>query len=47
MFKALGKEVVYLKRVSFGNVVLDDSLKEGEWRFLTETELDLLNHRDK
>lgn len=39
MFQARGKEVVYLKRLSFGSLILDDSLEEGQYRELTEKEL--------
>lgn len=45
MFKMLGKEVVYLKRISFGNIVLDESLQEGEYRLLTEDEINSLINR--
>ena len=45
MFVMLGKEVVYLKRVSFGKVILDESLKEGEYRELTQEEIDSLGTR--
>lgn len=38
MLQAVGNEVVYLKRVSMGPLVLEDSLKKGEWRALTEKE---------
>ncbi|MCD7841127.1 MAG: hypothetical protein LUG56_01510, partial [Lachnospiraceae bacterium] len=30
MFQAVGREVIYLKRVSFGQLVLPLSLKKGE-----------------
>ena len=40
MFQAVGKEVVYLKRLRMGPVTLDDSLKPGEYRRLTEEEVD-------
>ena len=40
MFHALGKEVVYLKRLSMGTLVLDENLKPGEYRKLTEEERD-------
>ena len=33
------KEVLLLKRLSFGGIELDESLEEGEWRYLTEEEL--------
>lgn len=39
MFKAVDKEVVYLKRLSMGTLQLDSSLKEGEYRKLTDEEL--------
>ena len=40
MFKAVGNEVLYLKRVKMGNLLLDEKLKFGEYRELTEEELD-------
>lgn len=39
MFEARNKEVIYLKRLSIGNILLDESLKPGEYRELTETEI--------
>ncbi len=39
MFEAVGKEVLYLKRLSMGSLVLDESLKPGEYRELTDEEL--------
>jgi len=39
MFKALGKRVAYLKRVAMGSLILDENLKPGEWRELTEEEV--------
>lgn len=39
MIRAIGGYVVYLKRVSIGNVKLDDTLMPGEYRKLTEEEL--------
>jgi len=42
MFKALGNEVVHLKRVSMGALRLDPSLSPGSWRELTEDETALL-----
>lgn len=39
MFQALGMEVVYLKRLSMGALRLDENLREGEYRKLTENEL--------
>ena len=39
MFQAVGCEVLYLKRISMGSLTLDESLKPGEYRPLTEEEL--------
>lgn len=42
MFQAVGKEVTYLKRLSMGMLVLDESLKKGEYRPLTKEEIEKL-----
>jgi ribosomal small subunit pseudouridine synthase A (EC 5.4.99.-) len=42
MFRAIGKRVVYLKRISMGPLRLDDGLAEGCYRELTDEELQLL-----
>ena len=42
MFKAVDNEVLYLKRIKMGNLLLDQNLKLGEYRELTEEELDEL-----
>jgi len=42
MFMAVGKKVKYLKRVQMGGLKLDESLKPGQWRELTEDEIKLL-----
>ena len=39
MFQAVGKEVVFLKRESMGSLKLDETLKPGEYRALTQEEL--------
>lgn len=39
MFEAVDKKVVYLKRIEFGGLSLDEELEEGEYRELTEEEL--------
>ena len=44
MFEAVGKKVVYLKRLSMGPLQLDDSLKLGEYRELTEEEVAMLRN---
>ena len=42
MFEALGNKVAYLKRISMGNLYLDEKLSPGEVRELTEKEIKLL-----
>ena len=42
MFADVGKHVTYLKRVSFGKLLLDKSLSPGEMRELSAEELSLL-----
>lgn len=44
MFEALDKSVVYLKRVKFGPMELDETLEEGEYRELTKEEIEALNN---
>ena len=39
MFHAVGKEVIYLKRLSMGSLALDKTLTKGEYRSLTEEEI--------
>lgn len=39
MFEAVGKKVLYLKRLTFGPLVLDETLRPGEYRYLTEEEI--------
>ncbi|WP_339102153.1 pseudouridine synthase [Clostridioides difficile] len=45
MFESVGKKVVYLKRLSMGNLKLDESLKLGEYRELTDEEVKLIEER--
>ena len=42
MFEALGKRVIYLKRISMGPLKLPDDLKTGTYRALTQAETDAL-----
>lgn len=42
MFEAVDKKVIYLKRLSMGTLRLDENLKLGEYRTLTEEELEHL-----
>ncbi len=39
MLSAVGNEVVFLKRIRMGGLVLDESLEPGEYRELTDEEL--------
>lgn len=44
MLKAVGCYVIYLKRVQIGNLILEEGLQSGEYRDLTDREIeDLLN----
>lgn len=42
MFESVGKKVTYLKRLSMGSLKLDENLKLGEYRELTDEELQSL-----
>lgn len=42
MFEAVGKKVVFLKRLEMGSLILDEKLSLGEYRELTELELSRL-----
>jgi 16S rRNA pseudouridine516 synthase len=44
MFEAVGRSVLYLRRVSMGPLTLDADLAPGQWRELTEAEMDGLKH---
>ncbi len=45
MFTSIGMKVIFLKRVSMGPLLIDESLKLGEYRELTENEIFLLKNR--
>ena len=45
MFAAAGNEVLYLKRMAMGGVVLDEALLPGEYRELTNEEVLVLQKR--
>ena len=38
MMEAIDNKITYLERISFGSILLDESLKRGEWRYLTTAE---------
>ncbi|WP_316571016.1 pseudouridine synthase [Neobacillus sp. YIM B06451] len=42
MFQAVGKRVVYLKRLTMGPLKLDETLELGEYRELTDEEIEML-----
>ncbi|OIU70905.1 pseudouridine synthase [Rossellomorea aquimaris] len=42
MFESVGKRVVYLKRLSMGPLGLDEDLELGEYRELTDEEVEML-----
>lgn len=42
MIQAIGGEVTYLKRLSMGGLMLDESLQKGNYRELTPEEVDIL-----
>lgn len=46
MFESVGKKVTYLKRMSMGSLRLDETLELGEYRHLTEEELEALQKKE-
>ena len=47
MLKAMGCYVVYLKRISIGPIELDETLEKGQYRVLSEQELQLLTQESQ
>ena len=47
MLGAINNKIVYLERISFGPVELDRSLNRGDWRYLTDEEIDQLKEYKK
>lgn len=45
MFEAVGKRVIYLKRVSMGNLPLDEALPKGAYRELSDEEIKKLEEK--
>ena len=45
MFQAVDKEVIYLKRISMGRLHLDKTLQPGEYRPLSEWEIQMLKEK--
>ncbi len=46
MFKSVGKKVVYLKRIRMGMLELDNSLRLGDYRELTNNEVNALRQKN-
>ncbi len=45
MLEAIDNKIIYLERISFGTLTLDGGLERGQWRYLTEEEINSLeNH---
>ena len=42
LMKAVGCTVFFLERIAIGDLALDDSLKRGEYRRLTDREVSIL-----
>lgn len=47
MCERVGKKVLYLKRISIGDLKLDENLKTGEYRELSEHELNILKNQSQ
>ncbi|MFD2329679.1 pseudouridine synthase [Cohnella sp. GCM10020058] len=47
MFEAVGKKVLYLRRIEMGPLPLDETLAPGQWRELAEDELERLRSYKK
>ena len=46
MIAAEGGNVIYLKRLSFGRITLDESLRPGEYRRLNAEEMQYIKERN-
>lgn len=47
MLGALNNKIIHLERISFGPLTLDENLARGEWRYLTESEIEALKEHKK
>lgn len=47
MLGALDNKIIYLERITFGPLTLDENLGRGEWRYLTEGEIEELKQHKK
>lgn len=46
MFGAVGNKIIYLKRLSEGYLILDEKICEGEWKYLNQSEIELVTKKD-
>ena len=46
MFESVDKKVIYLKRLSMGKLKLDENLELGEYRELSDEEVNMIEERD-
>ncbi len=47
MLNSLDNKITYLERITFGPLSLDGTLERGQWRYLTEDEIDALRAHKK
>ncbi len=47
MLEAVGNKITFLERISFAGIRLPDDLSRGEWRYLTENEVKILEDHGK
>lgn len=47
MIASTGNRVTSLERISFGGIELDVKLSRGEWRYLTDKEIEILENANK
>ncbi len=45
MTASLGSKITALRRIKFADIPIDDSLEEGEWRYLTSAEIKSLEEK--
>ena len=43
MFESMNRKVIFLKRIAFDKILLDENLKEGEFRHLNDAEMELIS----
>ena len=47
MFESVNNKITYLERITFGPLTLDGVPERGDWRYLTESEIEALEKRGK